>query len=218
MMGPATDAQAGAAWHTGGMGDVLVLLVAFAVGAVPFSYLVAHSVAGTDLREVGTGTVSGTSLYRVAGLAPLLVGGILDVLKGLPGPMLAGGDEPVLAAFAAGAAVAGHNWSPYIGGAGGRGIAPALGVFLVIQWQASVVLLFGLALGRVVRQTGLATFVTILVLPFFLLRFAGGYEALAGFLVMIPIFVKRMLGNAPPAPEPNRSRVLTHRLLFDNDG
>ena len=200
------------------MGEVLVVLVAFAVGAVPFSYIVAHSVAGIDLREVGTGTVSGTALYRVAGMTALLVGGVLDLAKGIPGPLLAGSDRPVLTAVAAAAAVAGHNWSPYIGGAGGRGLAPALGAFLVISWPASLLLLLGLALGRILRQTGLATFLTVLALPLFLLVFVGAEESLAGLLVMAVIFVKRVLGNAPPAAAPTRPRVLTHRLLFDNDG
>ena len=192
----------------------LVLLVSFAVGAVPFSYLVAHSVAGTDLREVDSGTVSGTALYKVAGFLPLAVGGVLDVVKGIPGPLLAGGG--VLAAFAAMAAVAGHNWSPYIGGAGGRGISPALGSFLVIAWPGTVLLLAGLTLGRLVRHTGLGTFITLLVLPFFLAALGYADGALAAGLIMVPMFLKRVLGNGP-LPRPNRPRAAAHRLLFDND-
>ena len=60
-----------------------MLIVAFAAGAVPFSYMIAQSLARTDLRQVGTGTVSGTSLYRVAGFIPLVVGGLCDVGRAL---------------------------------------------------------------------------------------------------------------------------------------
>jgi hypothetical protein len=40
-----------------------ILVVAFAAGSIPFSYLAARRTQGVDLRRVGTGTVSGTSLY-----------------------------------------------------------------------------------------------------------------------------------------------------------
>ena len=105
------------------MWGTMVLLVAFAVGAVPFSYLIAHSLARTDLRQVGSGTVSGTGLYRVAGFAPLVVGGLCDVGKGALGPFLAG-DRWLLMAFAGAVSVIGHNWSLFLNGAGGRGLSP----------------------------------------------------------------------------------------------
>ena len=51
-----------------------------------------------DLRDVGNGTVSGTSLYRVAGFGPLALAGIADIAKATIGPLLAGSDRPALAA------------------------------------------------------------------------------------------------------------------------
>lgn len=199
------------------MKETLTLVVAFTFGAMPFSYLVAQAVAKTDLRTVGGGTVSGTSLYQVAGFFPLAVGGVLDVVKALPALLLAGG-APLLSAFAIGFTVAGHNWSPFIGGHGGRGISPALGGFLIIAWPGTVLILSGLAVGRLLRHTGLVTFVTLLFLPWLLLSTHGSYAFLAGWMVLIPALLKRVMGNAPPPPEQKRSRVLAHRLVFDNDG
>ena len=69
--------------------------------------------------------MSGTALYRVAGFTPLAVAGVLDVAKGAVGPLLAGRDRPVLAAVAGGAAVAGHNWSPWLRGRAGAARARA---------------------------------------------------------------------------------------------
>lgn len=199
------------------MKETLTLVVAFTCGAVPFSYLVAQAVAKTDLRTVGSGTVSGTSLYQVAGFAPLALGGILDVIKAIPALLIANG-SPLLSAFAIGFCVAGHNWSPFIGGHGGRGISPALGGFLVFAWPGTVLILSGLAVGRLLRHTGLVTFVTLLFLPWLLLSTHGAYAFLAGWLVTLPALFKRVMGNAPPPPEQKRSKVLKHRLVFDNDG
>jgi glycerol-3-phosphate acyltransferase PlsY len=197
------------------MPAVLVLALAFFAGAVPFSNIAAHWTRGVDLRSVDSGTVSGTGLYKVAGFGPLAVAGVLDVAKGAVGPLLAGHDRPVLAAFAGGLAVVGHDWSPFLGGAGGRGISTAMGALLVTAWPGTVLLLAGMALGRLVDQAGLGSFIADLALVPFLGAVMGGAAALAGAAVVVPMLVKRLTGNArPDAP---RARIYARRLLFDCD-
>jgi glycerol-3-phosphate acyltransferase PlsY len=191
-----------------------VALVAFFAGAIPFSNIAARRRAGVDLRHVGTGTVSGTSLFRVTGFGPLAIAGILDVGKGTVGPLLATG-RPTLAAVCAGLAVAGHDWSPFLRGAGGRGIAPALGALFVVAWPGAIVLLAGLVLGRFVRQTGFGAFVGEAALAPVTALTHGPTGALAGICVAVPMMVKRVLGNAPPQ-RPD-ARVYLRRLLFDRD-
>ncbi len=163
--------------------------------------------------------MSGTSLYRVAGFVPLAAAGILDIGKGALGPLLAGTDRPVLAALAGGAAVAGHNWSPFLRGSGGRGIAPALGALLVNAWVGAVILLTGLTLGRLVRQTGVVALVAELSLAPVLALTDGRDGAIAGLAIAVPMLVKRVLGNSRPVTDPGRGRghVYLHRFLFDND-
>jgi glycerol-3-phosphate acyltransferase PlsY len=194
-----------------------VLSLAYLAGAVPFSNLAARWLRGVDLRRVGTGTVSGTGLYRVAGFGPLAVAGSLDVAKGAVGPLLAGRDRPVLAALAGGAAVAGHDWSPFLGFAGGRGISPALGALAVNAPAGVAVLGAGLAAGRLARRTSLGCFVAYLALVPVLRRAHGRRGALAGAAVLVPILAKRLAGNAPPPRGPERARVLWNRLVHDQD-
>jgi glycerol-3-phosphate acyltransferase PlsY len=194
----------------------VVVASGYLAGAVPFSNLVARRTRGVDLRDVGTGTVSGTALYRVAGFAPLACGGVLDVAKGAVGPLLAGRDRPVLAAVAAGAAVAGHNWSVFLDGAGGRGISPAMGGLLATAWPGTVVLAAGLAGGRLARHTALGSLVAYVVLVPLLARSRGATGAAAGAAVVVPLLVKRVTGNGPP-PVPRRPRWWWSRLLYDRD-
>ena len=197
------------------MSAPLVLAIAFFVGAIPFSNIAAHLTRGVDLRSVDSGTVSGTNLYKVAGFGPLAVAGVLDVAKGAVGPLLAGHDRPWLAALAGGLAVVGHDWSPFLGGAGGRGISTAMGALLVTAWPGAVLLLAGMALGRIVDQAGLGSFVADLALVPFLATALGAAAALAGVAVVVPMLIKRLTGNAP-ATEPRR-RTYARRLLFDSD-
>lgn len=194
----------------------MVLGIAFAAGAVPFSGLAARVVSGVDLRRRGTGTVSGTGLYEVAGFGPLAVAGSLDVAKGAVGPLLAGCDRPVLGAVSAGVSVAAHNWSPLLGGAGGRGISPALGATLASAPEGTVLLGGALGLGRLVHQTGVACFAAIVALFPVLGRRRGLPGLVLAGSLAVPMLGKRLLGNRPP-PVEGRRRVLLWRLLFDRD-
>jgi hypothetical protein len=158
--------------------------------------------------------VSATGLGQVAGNRSLVLAGVLDLAKGSVGPLLAGPRRrPTLAALAGGSAVAGHNWSPLLTGAGGRGISPALGALAVTAPVGSLILLAGVGLGRGARQTGLGAFAGYAVLVPALYRVGGPGAARAGVFVLIPILVKRLTGNRPA---PNRSAYLW-RLLFDRD-
>lgn len=197
--------------------EARIVIVSFVLGAIPFSNLMAQSVAATDLRTVGAGTVSGTALYQVAGFTPLAVGGIMDVAKAAPG-VLAAGSAPVVGALAAGAAVAGHNWSPFLRGAGGRGTSPAMGALAVVFWPGAALLLAGLAVGRLVRQTGLVSFLSMVALPLLALSLGRGDAALAGSLVVAAMLIKRLTGNNSLPPAGRRVRVLIRRLICDNDG
>jgi glycerol-3-phosphate acyltransferase PlsY len=150
----------------------------------------------------------------VAGFGPLAVAGVCDVAKGSVGPLVAG-DRPALAAVCGGLAVAGHNWSPFLRGAGGRGISPALGALLVQAWPGAVVLLAGLVLGRMVHETALGSFVADAALVPVTAITHGPAGALAGACVVLPMLVKRALGNARP-PDPS-TRAYVHRLIYDHD-
>ena len=202
--------------HTDALPAPAVLAVAFVCGSIPFSNIASRLTRGVDLRDVGTGTVSGTALHEVAGFGPLAVAGVLEVGKGSVGPLLAGRDRPVLAALAGGASVAGHDWSPFLRGAGGRGISPATGALLASAPVGAAVLLGGLAAGRLAHQTALASLVADLVLIPVTRRVHGRRGGLAAAAVVSVIVAKRLAGNAP-APRETRWRTLRHRLLFDRD-
>ena len=213
---------------------VATLVLAYLAGAVPFSNVLAARVSGVDLREVGSGTVSGTGLYRVAGFLPLVVAGILDVAKGALVALVAREPEPadhaaeedgrrppfrppsLTEGAAAGLVVAGHNWSPYLDGAGGRGVSPALGAYAVVAPEASALLLGGLVLGRLTRETGLGTFASQVALVPMLAGTRGRRGAFAGAAVLVPMLAKRLLGNGPPKPGGGH-RVYLARLLYDRD-
>ncbi len=182
---------------------------------MPVANLAALATGGPDLRSVGSGTVSGTALYEVSGFAALAVAGCVELAKGALGPLLAGRRRPLLGAVATAAALCGHNWSPWIGWKGGRGVSLLLGSFVVLAPEGAVVLGGALGAGRLVRQTGASTFAALAALPAVLAHRRGRTWALSGALLVAPVLAKRLAGNDAVAP-PSR-RVALARLLFDDD-
>lgn len=191
-------------------------VIAFVAGSLPLANLAARALAGVDLRRVGTGTVSGSALYEVTSRGPLALVGCLEVAKGALGPVLAGRSRPELAALAGGLGVAGHNWSPWLGWAGGRGISPALGATLALAPEATVALSLGLAGGRLAGQTGLGCLVAMVSLVPLLVHTRGRAGWWMGTAVTVPLLTKRVLGNHPPTG-PSRRLAYISRLLFDRD-
>jgi len=108
---------------------VLLVVVAYAIGAIPWGVVLGRMVGGVDIRRLGSGGTGATNAQRILGWrvgVPVLV---LDFLKGFL-PILVGERLGIGAwwlALAAVAAVVGHCWSPYIGFTGGKGVATAAG-------------------------------------------------------------------------------------------
>ena len=193
----------------------LALPLGFMAGAVPFSNLMARRAKGVDLRTVRTGTVSGSSLYEVAGFWALAAAGVLEVAKGAVGPVLAGRRHPLAAAVSAGAAVAGHNWSPFLRGAGGRGISPALGALGVTAPAGAVTLLAGMTAGRLAGETAVGSLIADIALVPIVGKYHGRQGCRAAWAVLVPLVLKRLAGNA--RPQKRGASVYLSRLLFDRD-
>ncbi len=193
----------------------VVVAVSWLAGTLPVSNLAAKRVSGVDLRDVGGGTVSGSGLYQVGGFRPLVVAGCFELVKGAIGPLLAG-ERAGVGALAAGAAIVGHDWSPWLGGAGGRGISLAMGAGLVAGPEATALLAAGLAIGKASHQAGLASAIALAaIVPALGLRH-GTRGALLGTALVVPITAKRLAGNRRP-PAGWSWSTLGHRLLFDTD-
>ena len=112
--------------------DVLIVLIAYLVGGIPFSYIMSRLGAGIDIREHGEGNVGARNVYHVVGRSWGTVAALLDLAKGILVFFLADTYTASTVAFlACGVAVGlGHNFSPFLGFRGGKGLSVTFG-FLV---------------------------------------------------------------------------------------
>lgn len=125
----------------------IIVILAYLVGAIPTSIIVSKAVKGIDIRQHGSGNAGGTNVMRVLGWKHGVMVILLDALKGvlavvviarlhyggLPFANVSPFDDFTLVQIIAGiSAVIGHIWTVFAGFKGGKGIATALGMLLMI--------------------------------------------------------------------------------------
>jgi glycerol-3-phosphate acyltransferase PlsY len=131
----------GANWIRGG----LLVLFGYLLGSVPFGLLVARAFdRGVDLRKAGSGNIGATNVARTLGKAAGIVTLLLDAGKGIFAIALTrivlGAQEYPWLALVGGAVFLGHVFSVYLRFKGGKGVAAALGVVLLLSPETAFVL------------------------------------------------------------------------------
>src|SRR5205807_6491620 len=112
---------------------LLILPIAYLLGAIPFGYLLVKWKTGDDVRKAGSGNIGATNVLRttgrVAGIATLL----LDIAKGYAAVWIAGrltGNSELAMSAAALAVMAGHAYPVFLRFQGGKAVASFVGAFL----------------------------------------------------------------------------------------
>lgn len=157
------------------MKQIIVVVVAYLIGSIPFGYLIVRQKVGEDVRESGSGGTGATNVSRRAGKAAGVVTLVLDALKGVlaifVAQMLIGEGGPFidwLTAAAAIAAIAGHIFPVWLRFRGGKGVATGVGVFLMLAPVAVMCAgIVFLALVFITKYISLGSIVAAAMIPLF---------------------------------------------------
>ena len=127
-----TDAEEAIIEATAG---AAAIVLGYFIGGIPVAYLAGRRLRGVDIRSIGSRNVGSINAGRELGVRVGLAVFAVDLAKAvLPVVVIRAAGLPEWSLFgAAGALVAGHNWSPYIGFAGGKGVVVLLGVSLAMM-------------------------------------------------------------------------------------
>jgi glycerol-3-phosphate acyltransferase PlsY len=106
-----------------------VVLGAYLLGSVSFSYLIVKAKEGMDVRTVGSGNAGATNVLRASGKGPALAVLLLDIIKGVLAVVVARSLQapPPVVGAAAVAVVLGHVFPVFLGFRGGKGVATSAG-------------------------------------------------------------------------------------------
>ena len=160
-------------------------ILAYLIGSIPVAYIFGRVLKGLDIREHGSGNMGATNAFRVLGKGPGIVVLILDIVKGIiPVTLVANafglGDALSLVIISV-AAVAGHNWTIFLGFKGGKGMATSLGVLI----------------GLAIQLPGLRIVLGLATLIWLVLFLALGYVSFASICAAVALPILMVVFEAP---------------------
>ena len=118
---------------------ILVAVLAYLLGSVPFGIVITRALGLGDLRKIGSGNIGATNVLRTGHKGAALATLLLDAGKGgiavLIARALVGEDAAQLAALTA---FLGHLYPVLLGFKGGKGVATFLGTLLALAWPVGL--------------------------------------------------------------------------------
>jgi len=192
---------------------LLLVVTAYLIGSIPFSYLVVRMFAGADIRQHGSRNVGATNVARSFGKAPGVIALLLDITKGYaavfvaeilvmrPGwplrftaqPWSPLHSEAFWVALAGLIAVLAHMFPVWLRFHGGKGVATGTGVFLALDpiAVAAGVIVFLIVLIST-RFVSLASILSSASMPLFLryLAHAPFWTVAVSIAIAMVIIVK----------------------------
>lgn len=177
---------------------ILFALSSYLLGSIPAGYILFYLTDRKDIRNYGSHSTGATNVLRVKGWKYALPVFVVDFIKGLLPVFFALKifDDQPYAALCGFLAVLGHCFPVYLKLKGGKGIATAAGIFVLLAWKPLVA---GLVLFILVvvfsRFVSLASLLATLSFPFFVYLFKGEVEIIRLSLAVFLLIVLRHWGN-----------------------
>ncbi|HTQ33070.1 MAG TPA: glycerol-3-phosphate 1-O-acyltransferase PlsY, partial [Stellaceae bacterium] len=140
------------------------IVIGYLLGSIPFGLILTRFAGLGDVRRIGSGSIGATNVLRTGNKALAAATLVCDVAKGAGATLIGAnwGADAMLAAAAA--VVVGHIFPVWLGFRGGKGVATALGVLVVIAWPVALVaVLFWLSMAILFRYSSLAALVAACV-------------------------------------------------------
>mgnify|MGYP004573564651 FL=1 len=154
---------------------IIVTIIAYLLGSISFSVIISKKMAGFDVREKGSGNAGTTNVLRTVGKKASIITLICDVLKGVVAILVAyiaglilkdSVDKALLIQLAGLAVIIGHTFPIFFGFKGGKGIATALGVLLITNWNIGLIcLVFALVLMIITKMVSLGSLAAAVLFP-----------------------------------------------------
>ncbi|MBA7644198.1 Glycerol-3-phosphate acyltransferase [subsurface metagenome] len=146
--------------------SISLIILGYLLGSVPNVYIMVKLFTGKDVRKIGSGNVGGLNAMRNVSLPAGLLGGLLDVAKGVLAVFLAQklGLHEIVPLLTGIAAVAGHNWPLYLNFTGGKGVGTTVGVMSMIKPMVLIpCLIGGVLIALILRESSIGAVAGFLV-------------------------------------------------------
>ena len=192
---------------------IIVGIIAYCLGSISFSVIISKKMAGFDVREKGSKNAGSTNVLRTVGKKAALITLICDILKGVVAILIAVllgnifnvNDKVLLIQIAGILVILGHTFPIFFGFKGGKGVATAIGVLLVINWQIALIcIVFALVLIILTKTVSMGSIAAAILFPVLTLFITNHYIVTGNYIIFAIIIALIIVYNH----RSNISRIL----------
>lgn len=168
---------------------IVVALLAYLLGSVPFGVVITRMLGLGDLRAIGSGNIGATNVLRTGHKGAAAATLILDAAKGGVAVLIARAAIGEDAAQVAGLfAFLGHLFPVWLGFRGGKGVATFLGTLLALAWPVGLAACATwLATAALTRYSSLSALVAAVLSPVWALILGQG--AMVALVILLAALV-----------------------------
>ena len=171
---------------------ILVGVLGYLLGSVPFGIVITRALGLGDLRAIGSGNIGATNVLRTGHKGAALATLLLDAGKGAIAVLVARfavGEDA--AQVAGGMAFLGHLFPVWLGFKGGKGVATFLGTLIALAWPVGLAACATWAVtAAITRISSLSALVAAALSGIWCFVFSRGDLLILTFALMVLVYIR----------------------------
>ena len=171
------------------MDHLLIAIISYFIGSVPFGYLLTKIFLNKDIRNIGSGNIGATNVLRtgnkIVGYSTL----ILDIAKTIIPVLYVKSKYPDLIYLSSLCAFLGHVFPIWLKFKGGKGVASYIGILFSLNIIFGIIFTISwIIIFLITKYSSLSSLVGSLSIPIFLLA-SNHLEQINFFMIMLILIV-----------------------------
>ena len=171
---------------------ILVGVLGYLLGSVPFGIVITRALGLGDLRAIGSGNIGATNVLRTGHKGAALATLLLDAGKGAIAVLIARfavGEDA--AQVAGGMAFLGHLFPVWLGFKGGKGVATFLGTLIALAWPVGLAACATwVVTAAITRISSLSALVAAALSGMWCFVFSRGDLLILTFALMVLVYIR----------------------------
>ena len=171
---------------------ILVGVLGYLLGSVPFGIVITRALGLGDLRAIGSGNIGATNVLRTGHKGAALATLLLDAGKGAMAVLIARiAVSEDAAQVAGGMAFLGHLFPVWLGFKGGKGVATFLGTLIALAWPVGLAACATWAVtAAITRISSLSALVAAALSGLWCFVFSRGDVLILTFALMVLVYIR----------------------------
>ena len=168
---------------------VLIILVSYLLGSIPFGLILTKIFLKKDIREVGSGNIGATNVLRTGNKIIGYLTLTLDVLKAVTPVIYIKFNFPELVYISSLSVFIGHVFPLWLKFKGGKGVATYVGILFSINYILGMIFIFSwLVIFFISKYSSLGSILSSLTIPIFV-YFSSSYKNEYFFIIMFVLIL-----------------------------